>query len=712
MSKNAPGPPPAWGAVPMLPVAVAGLAGVWIADLAGYPFSVYWLLTAIIVSVVAAVLLLRPAPERWKAILTTCLVILTAFFLFGWRTQATHLPTQERFFTNHYEAGDLLAGKVTAVRPGDTRLRAEISLTHVLKDSTGEQAVVGNLLVYLPPDEQAATLEIGDGIVLNGIPRALRSPLNPGVFDLRAYWSRQGVYHNAFLREAAEWQRIPRSGGGIYARAESWRRAWFKTFQRHLSGDELAVAAALVMGKRDLISQDVQSAYADTGAVHVLAVSGLHVGIIFLILNFLLVKLLRLNRTPAGRWLVTFVSVTCIWLFALISGLSPSVQRAAIMFSVVAAGTVLFRKMDIFNVLSVAALVMLWFNPAQLFAVGFQLSFSAIIGIVLFTSYLDGLWAIPTKILRSAWSAMAASTGAQLGTLPLSLYNFGQFPTYFLLSGTVVILSAFGIMFTGLLHGLVAGFGGDSILATASGQLLGGLVWLQNAFIYFFRDLPGGLLKVPVFPWWLALLLALGIGLLAAWLRWRNRWVGVAGILLFILPLFWARALVQGEVKEAGLVVYHVAKETLVDVPSGDGTAFAFGKEPLARNLAWSAGPNRERRGYQPALTLSLAAADTVLGPALSWQAPYLTVPGERFLVMDGERGAAVPVDLKSVTKILITNGFKPTDFPDISGAELPLVIVDGSNPYYRSAQWRELAEARGFEVWVTGEDGAWVADR
>lgn len=707
MPKFPAGPPIVWGAVPVVPLVLGFGFGVFVADVVGYTSPLYWLLAAGGCGIVAAGLVLRPSSVRWRAVLTSALILLAVFFLAGWRTNTRYLPAQDDFFAAVMSEGELLAGKITKVRTATTRMRAEITVSHVLRDSAGWFPVVGKLLVYLPPDNYTAVLETGDGIVLRGQPRRLRPPLNPYVFDLSAYWSRQNVYHQVFLSDAADWRRVPRSGGSLRARAEGWRRVWFNTFQRHLSGDQLAVAAALVMGQRDLLSAEVKSAYTDTGAVHVLAVSGLHVGIIFLLLNFLLNRLLRLNRTTAGRWLGTLVCISGIWAFALVSGLSTSVLRSALMFSILALGNLQARKTDIFNVLGAAALIILWLDPGQLFQVGFQLSFTAIIGIVLFTNYLEQLWVVPTRVLRAAWSAMAASTGAQLGTLPLSLFHFGQFPTWFLLSGTVVILSAFAIMFSGLLHGAVAGLAPGTFLASVTGDLLGGLVELQNAFVFFFRDLPGGLLRVPVFPWYQAVLLAAGIGLLAAWFRWRKAWVGVLGVLLFAGSLFWARTLVQGEKQGAGLVVYHRSRSSLIDV-HGNGPAFAFGEKPAARDLAWSAGPYRERKGYEPTLTIPFSAPDTTLGPNLGWQPPYLQTDDHRLLILNGENPRP-DADLSGVTIILVTNNFKPDDFPKLPSQSPPLVLLDGSNPPYRFADWRALAEQRGFELWITGEDGAWL---
>lgn len=702
-------PPPAWGAVPVFPVVLVFIAGIFIADKTGFTPPTYWLVVAGIIGLILILLHLRPSPQRWKSILSSGLILSLLFVLAGWRTNTVHLPGQETYFINHYTNGDLLAGKVKAIKPGEKRMRAEVNLSHIIPDSLEAKAITGSLLVYLQPDEKTAGLKAGDKIVFKGQVRELRPPLNPFVFDLRKYWQGQGIFHNVFLREAADWEKTDGGHSGLKARAEGWRRAWFKTFQDHLSGDQLAVASALVMGKRDLISQEVKSAYTDTGAIHVLAVSGLHVGIIFLILRFFLVTLLKLDRTKAGRIIVALISILCIWAFALVSGLSPSVQRAAIMFTILAAGGATKRKSFIFNTLSAAALVMLWLDPGQLFQVGFQLSFTAIIGIVLFTSYLSRLWYFPTKVLRWFWSAMSASTGAQLGTLPLSLYNFGQFPTYFLISGTVVIISAFATMFAGLFHGLVAGLSGNSVAAEGTGWFLGSVVRLQNAFIFLFDGLPGGLLKVPVFPWWLALLLAGGIGLLAAWVRWRKSWTGIVGMLLFGAVIWGARTQVQGEVEGAKTVLYHVSSGTLLDVPSQGDHPVAFGHEPSANNLAWSAGPNRERRQYQPAITLPFSAADTVLSPTLALQKPFLRLGNMTWLILDGQSPIAEVPDLSAVTHVLITNKLKLKQLPEFPAGTKPLLLVDGSNPFYRYAQWRDKAEELGLDIWVTGEDGAWL---
>ncbi|MEM6770980.1 MAG: ComEC/Rec2 family competence protein, partial [Bacteroidota bacterium] len=348
------------------------------------------------------------------------------------------------------------------------------------------------------------------------------------------------------------------------------------------------------------------------------------------------------------------------------------------------------------------------FDPGQLFQVGFQLSFTAIIGIVLFTPILNRMVFWPNRILRNIWSTLAASTGAQLGTLPLSLFHFGRFPVYFLLSGTVVIVSAFVAMLAGLLHGLVAGLFPESLLANLSGGLLSFIISLQNAFIFFFQGLPHALLRVQHFDAWSALLLALAIGSLAIWLRWRSRWALLSFGVTLLASLFWARAQVPTKGKEASLIVYHLSRKTLIDVVGGD-QAITFGQEPSPDNLPWSAGPRREELGYRPAVTLPLAAtADTLIDERTQLNYPLLSVGATYWFLLDGAEEELDFSTIKKATHLLVRNKYSLRDFPDLNPDHRPFLIVDGSNPYYLLDKWRQLAAERGLEIWITAEDGAY----
>jgi len=701
--------PANWGAVPFVPVALALGAGILTADVMGFSPPDYWLLPLMVIGALGLLSLFWRRPERWFSVGVSGLILAAVFIFGGWRVNATYLPAHPAFFAHHQTKGNLLSGRVLVVKPGEKTLRAEVRLHHLLADGNTAHPVRGQVYVYLPPDEKAARLKAGDGIVLRGTPNLLEPPLNPGVFDLRAYRNRKGFYHQLFPRSDADWKISSTATVGLRARAEGWRRAWLRTFRGHLNGDRLAVAAALVLGQRDLISREVQSAYADTGAVHVLAVSGLHVGIIFMLLRLLLVKVLRLDRRRHGAYLIALVSILCIWAFAFTSGLSSSVQRAAIMFTVLALGNIGYLKTHVFNALAIAAIGMLTVEPAQLFQVSFQLSYTAIIGIVAFTNHVNRLFYFTNGLLRAGWSAIAASTGAQLGTLPLSLLYFKQFPAYFLLSGTLVIVFAFATMFAGILHGFVAGVLGFSAGAAVTGWLLSTIVTWQNALIFFFQKLPGALIFFPNFDGGMSLLLAAAIVTLALYLRWRRRPALITGGVFLVILLIWAGTRVQRKVEGVAATLFHVRKATLLDVVTADGRAWSFGEQPTEKNLAWSAGPLRKQIGYDPAATFPFSpTADTVLMPDVRLAYPHLYLGDTHWLILDGERKHPDLGDLAGVTHLLPINDFRPDDLPAFPSGDPPQLLLDGGTPFYRWDDWRAAAEAAGLHLYVTGEAGAY----
>lgn len=696
-------PPPAWGRVPLLPVAVAIVVGVLVADWLDYSGGSLWWWTTSIALIVAGGLQWVVSARRFLAVTHSVVLVLAIFSLAVWRSTDTHLPNHPDFFANHEIDGVDLAGIVEAIRPGERSLRIEVDLRWRLLDSSKHIPTLGRLLLYVPPDERAGKLKVGDGIVFGAEVRPFRPPLNPGVFDLRSYWKRQHVYHQAFIRDPQQYRIVETRATDWRRRFAAWREAWFNTFRSHLKGDELAVATALVLGKRDLLTTEIRSAYADTGAMHVLAVSGLHVGIVYLLLLSLLGWL---RRWRWGRYAVAALSLMGIWAFAAVTGWSPSVQRAAIMFSAIVVGGLSRRKMDVFNALALAAIIMLLVDPQQLFAVGFQLSFSALTGIVLFTRHLEKALFLPVAALRKAWSAVSASVGAQLGTLPLALHYFKQFPLYFMLSGTVVVITAYFALLSGVFHGFLAGILGWDFGARITGWLLSLVVSVQNAFVFYFGKLPYARLEIMGFGWPPAFLLALGILGLAAWSRWR-KWGYLAAALIFsVLSFVWARTQVQGDRAESQAIVYHLSRQTLIDVFTPAG-AVAIGAAPDPADLPWSAGPSRRRYGVDSVRTFPLAVQDTAASGFSAGSPGEFTILGQSVLVLDGSRAIISPATLPDV--VLVVNDFDPRQFPDLDSTTL--IVVDGSNPPWRGKAWRELAGDRGMSVHLTAEDGAFILE-
>ncbi|MFN9111051.1 MAG: ComEC/Rec2 family competence protein, partial [Bacteroidota bacterium] len=216
----------------------------------------------------------------------------------------------------------------------------------------------------------------------------------------------------------------------------------------HFSPIELNVLAALLLGQQQEINQAIIRDYQMAGAIHILSVSGLHVGFIVLFLNFILKQL------PKKKWanlLKLTVTLLCLWGFALIAGLSPSVIRSVTMFSFVAIGLYLNRKTNMFHTLLVSLLIILLFEPSFLFDVGFQLSYVALFFILWLQPLISQFWTPKNKILSYFWDIVTVSFAAQIGTFPISIYYFHQFPGLFFLTNLIVIPFLSVIMASGLL---------------------------------------------------------------------------------------------------------------------------------------------------------------------------------------------------------------------------------------------------------------------
>lgn len=295
----------------------------------------------------------------------------------------------------------------------------------------------------------------------------------------------------------------------------------------------------MVLGDKDYLDPELKQSYSSTGASHILAVSGLHVGVVFVIFNFLFSFLFRGGRRTVV--VVRSLSVlVCLWLYAVITGLSASVLRATVMFSMIQFGLSLNRKANIYNTLCASALLLLFFNPYYLFDVSFQLSYAAVFSIVFFQPRIVSLIDISTdhwwgRLCNWVWSLVAVSLAAQIGTAPIVLYYFHQFSFYFWLSGLwVVPLSAVVIYLT-------FAFFLFSWVPYVSSFLAMSLAWVvgtMNAGVRFIERLPFAVVNDIHFGLSDTLLLLFSLSLLAFYLRFKSRrWLYSSLSLLLLMLL-------------------------------------------------------------------------------------------------------------------------------------------------------------------------------
>ncbi|GAB4382400.1 MAG: ComEC/Rec2 family competence protein [Salibacteraceae bacterium] len=471
----------------------------------------------------------------------------------------------DRLFPGHYTHFVQDGDRVTAVvRMRDSPVernasyKAEAEILELMNDEMSRSAS-GRVLLYFQKHPVASAIQRGDIIAFTGRLAAISPPQNPDEFNYKRYMGFHQIEHQVYLRED-EWC-IVSTGDGLWAAIGDWQQQIIGLLrQSGLHADEFAVVSALLVGYKHHLSARQVQAFASAGAMHVLAVSGLHVGIVFLIISMLLRPLKGDEKWKL--WSRSTILLISLWLYAALTGLSPSVTRAATMFSFVIIAQLINRNTSIYNTIVVSAIFLLLINPYLIVEVGFQLSYLAVLGIVLLQPRIYELWHPENWIADKLWAITAVSISAQVATFPLGLLYFHQFPNYFLLSNFVVIPAAMLIIPVGMAYLLFSGFDlFASLLATALGFLLKYL----NAFIVWVESLPGALvtgIDITVIETYIIYLLVVSV--VAFLITERFQWlrlflIGVIGIELLNISEVWRQ---QG-LRE--LVFYSIGNHVAID---------------------------------------------------------------------------------------------------------------------------------------------------
>lgn len=318
-----------------------------------------------------------------------------------------------------------------------------------ITDSNKSLIVEGKVMITIWKDSLSKeTFKYGDVLVFKNKVSQTVSPFNPNEFDYKRYLANKGIWHQCFLA-APDYKIIGRGAGNfILENALEIRQILIAKFAAYLNNPEaFQIAIALIFGYRSQIDTMTLDAFTNTGTVHVLSVSGLHVGLVFGLLTLVLDWLDRFKNGKVVRCTIIFVAV---WIYVVLTGMSPPIMRAGIMISFFIVSTASGRRQVAVNTLVTSALFILLFAPHYLFDVGFQLSYSAILGILLIYPLLKKLWLPSNKWYRKIVEYSYVSIAAQLFTMPLALYYFGQFPTYFLLANLFIALPSTAIMYVGI----------------------------------------------------------------------------------------------------------------------------------------------------------------------------------------------------------------------------------------------------------------------
>lgn len=553
-----------------------------------------------------------------------------------------------------------------------------------------DSIVTGKSLLNIEKDSLYAKLNVDEIFISYLDLKDLIHPLNPHQFDYKIYLDKQYIYHQSFIKNQ-ELFKVKTSTKTLFGIANTIRQYINSKMESHsFKPDELAIINALLLGQRQDISKEIYESYTNAGAIHILAVSGLHVGIILLILSIVLKPI---EYFKYGRPLKIVLLVIFLWAFALIAGLSASVTRAVTMFSIVAIAMNLKRPTNIYNTLAISMFVILLFKPLFLFDVGFQLSYLAVFSIVSIDPILYNLWKTKYWILDKLWHTLTITVSAQFGIIPISLYYFHQFPSLFFVSNIIIIPFLGLILGIGLLVILLTSI---NLLPNFLANFYGGIIskmngivgWVSSQESFLIKDIPFNILYVLT-----------GYVLIIALVRLYKKqdYFSLKFFLISVLLVQAAMLYTKLNKPSNQLIIFHKSRSSLI----GHITKNEMSVTSNSDSLSASASTTKIIKSFTVKSHIKTIKKDTLK--------PFYILNNKKLLVIDSL--GIYNTKLFKPDYVLLRKSPKINLNRLIDSLNLEQIIADGSNYKSYIERWKKICNKRKLPFHQTGEKGAYIIE-
>ena len=572
----------------------------------------------------------------------------------------------------------------------------------------------GRTLLYLEKDSASVLLRTGDRIVFSPELSGIENKGNPEEFDYRKYLAYNMIFSSDYLA-GDDWRLVDDEAVGFRPKLSRLRMKLVGLLRDFgLSDDELGVMSAMTMGYSDILSDEIRHAYSSAGAMHILAVSGLHVGIIYGIIVFLLsfIKNDKLN------WLKVLITITLIWLYALFTGLSPSVSRASLMFSLMSLGKLQKNSPGSLNAVFASMFILLVINPYNLVNIGFQLSYSAVIGIIILQPRLYAIFEVKNKFLDWIWSLTTVSVAAQLATMPLCFYYFHQFSNYFLLTNYVMIPISTIAIWTCFIFFAVSWI---PYISTAVAYCLSWLAKAMNYACLTIEGLPFSTaqdiyIDVPQMILLFAIIV-LFVTFFFFTKRYRHLFAAVAMCVILAATNLWQSVEASSQ---KTLVVYNISKTTAINIIDGtDNIMFANLDSIQPEKIEFTAKNNWLKKGLDREKYVNLSSGKenllstitTIDNRKVFFKHKFIDYDGLRLYVLDDN---FMPIANESFGKVDL-DYVVLADSPYVTLEEVAehfnfkKIIIASSNSISRCEAWDAEKVALGYDVHDVRTDGAFI---
>lgn len=600
-----------------------------------------------------------------------------------------------QWFTPIYTSGAALL--VTIEEPLTEKAksyRTVVSVEAIIK-GTQVQPATGKLMLHFQKDSIPPQLHYGDQLLFAKTPEHINNTANPNAFNYARYCALKSIWHQVYLGQQEYTVAEKKQVNPVKKVLFYTRKKVLNIIRENIPDKKQAgLAEALLIGYKDELDKQLLQSYINTGVVHIIAISGLHLGLIY----GLLVLLCRPLRGQWTRWATPLITLAGLWLFTFLAGASPSVLRSAVMFTCLIIGNSLTRPVTVYNSLAASAFLLLCYDPWLCLDIGFQLSYAAVLSIALFMKPLYQCLFIQNKYLHYCWKLAAVTLAAQILTLPISIYHFHQVPNLFLIANLIAVPLS-GIILMGEL--LLCALSFIPAAAKATGWLLDKLIRLLNGFIELINQVPfntTGDISINLMQ---LILLYTIIGCLAAWLLQKKKaglLMGLGAVWLFCitgLQSWWSSA------RQQKIIVYNIPKHQAIDFI--DGRHYLFTGDSLLLE-----DPFLQDRYLKPC-RIAHHATPTDSVPHLFRADSFFRLGNTSLLIIDEtfsprKSAAGIPVDL-----IVLSRNAKVTIQELSTLFKGSTIIIDGTNSRWKTSSWQQDCHKLGIACHAVANQGAFV---
>jgi competence protein ComEC len=560
------------------------------------------------------------------------------------------------------------------------------------------QTMPGQCMLYLPLSVGTTDIKPGNRIYTTMPLQGIQPPRNPGEVDFKKIFARKGIYGQVYLRE----NRILVLAGNEHAWMRdallAHRGLILQTLSRYIRDTAArGLAEAILIGYRVNLDQELSGAYARTGVMHVIAISGLHISLIFSILltAFRLVPVYGKNP-----WLHLLLAIPAIWWFSMLTGASASVIRSAVMSTLPVLASVLRRRTDSLNVLSASALLLLAFKPGWLWDTGFQLSYAAVLGILLYQQKIQRSLYVKHPLGQASWSLVSVTLAAQVFTTPLVLFYFRQFPLFFLISNLAAVPLSSLILLSEL---MVCALGSQPTLAGTAGLVATELIHFLNNFITRMDRIPFSVIRnIYVDSTALCLLFGIIAGLHGFIRSGRRGWALI--VVGFSLLLCTCQVLQSLEAnRQSGMLVLQIHWHTAMIRFEGRTARQYLLPAPESNKAGTLAILEKARQHYR------VIRHDSQLLGNASLQ--LLSTGHRRILVVSGHPSPFAWPGGSPPDMVLLTGNTRCSLEPIYRVTGCRLFVADGSNALWKIQQWQKESEKLPLRFHSTPQQGAFLLD-